>query len=834
MLVVVAGIDPKVLDGAHHPCPNCGGRDRFRLLDEDAGAVFCNQCFASNNGDGFAAISWMKGLKFPESVRAVAEYLGIEAGEAPTGEKANRPDSQLEWKEWNDVLVQMWARHKPPITIEAVQAVGGRLAKYLGQYIVVAFPVWGQLLDTSEPVGWLVLNSTGRTLPRKLPDGQVEWISKPKLTYGSTPGVIGNLDRLRTAKVVWKLEGLSDVLAWYSMPDTPPDHAAVTNAMGCQERPSKWMLGLLGDDGHRAVNVIHDCDVPGQRGAIGWDDDRGRHRTGWAEELAAAASESRNIVLPYPISEDHGKDFRDWVQEGGTFADLRKRADQAEIVHEVGSHINELPDDPNRLARINLERYAAATGGRTIRYWREEWYVWRKTAYRKIPEKELRSKIWQSVKAEFDRLWRQEHEAYREKIEAGTLEDDVKPPVCRKVCHQLVSNVIGATAGLTTVSSGIEMSTWLPTRERRSYLSTESGIIDFDAVLEDKELEECILPHSPNWFSEVCLPYHFNQQADCPQWKAFLEYNLEGNQQQINLAQEWAGYLLTPDTGEQAFMLLEGDGANGKSVYCAGLEAMLGSENCSFVQLELFSDRFSKTQTIGKLVNICGDVGEVDKVAEGTIKAFASGNSLYFDRKGVGGISCTPTARLMLACNNRPGLGDRSDGIWRRMKLIQWHLTVPPDRRIKNMDKPWWWIKSGEVPGILNWALIGIHRLRTQGGFTEVDSAREAIEEYRCERNSARSFLSEYTFEDQNGCIATDYLYRAYNHWARNNGYRPISSHHLGHEVKRLYPLVNKSRIRTQGKSSHWYTGVAAVDGIKDVFRDPKDLSSGGDPDTFD
>ena len=29
----VAGISADILDGDHHPCPKCGGKDRFRLID---------------------------------------------------------------------------------------------------------------------------------------------------------------------------------------------------------------------------------------------------------------------------------------------------------------------------------------------------------------------------------------------------------------------------------------------------------------------------------------------------------------------------------------------------------------------------------------------------------------------------------------------------------------------------------------------------------------------------------------------------------------------------------------------------------------------------------
>ena len=71
------GIDQSILDGKHHPCPRCGGKDRFRLIDSDAGAVLCNQCFSSGNGDGIAAIQWLCGCDFQDAVNRIADYLGI-------------------------------------------------------------------------------------------------------------------------------------------------------------------------------------------------------------------------------------------------------------------------------------------------------------------------------------------------------------------------------------------------------------------------------------------------------------------------------------------------------------------------------------------------------------------------------------------------------------------------------------------------------------------------------------------------------------------------------------------------------------------------------------
>ena len=49
ILSALGAIPRDSLDGKHHPCPRpgCGGKDRFRMIDEQAGAVLCSQFSAA-------------------------------------------------------------------------------------------------------------------------------------------------------------------------------------------------------------------------------------------------------------------------------------------------------------------------------------------------------------------------------------------------------------------------------------------------------------------------------------------------------------------------------------------------------------------------------------------------------------------------------------------------------------------------------------------------------------------------------------------------------------------------------------------------------------------
>jgi len=77
----ITGIPLEVLDEKNHPCPKCGGTDRFRLIDAEAGALFCNKCFNKGNGDGISAIMWYLETDFKAVVSNLAHHLGYGAGE---------------------------------------------------------------------------------------------------------------------------------------------------------------------------------------------------------------------------------------------------------------------------------------------------------------------------------------------------------------------------------------------------------------------------------------------------------------------------------------------------------------------------------------------------------------------------------------------------------------------------------------------------------------------------------------------------------------------------------------------------------------------------------
>jgi putative DNA primase/helicase len=74
-ILAALGIPAKILDGKHHPCPipGCGGKDRFRFIDDNKGHYICGQCGA---GLGFKLLKRFHGWDFKTAAREVNKIVG--------------------------------------------------------------------------------------------------------------------------------------------------------------------------------------------------------------------------------------------------------------------------------------------------------------------------------------------------------------------------------------------------------------------------------------------------------------------------------------------------------------------------------------------------------------------------------------------------------------------------------------------------------------------------------------------------------------------------------------------------------------------------------------
>jgi hypothetical protein len=195
ILTHVAGIPADVLDGRHHPCPRCGGADRFRYIEPNDGAVYRNQCFNKNNGDGLAAIMHYAGYGFPEAMNKTAEFLGLASSNVngkPTA--ASRVVAKYDYRdEFGDLLFQV-VRFDPKDFRQRKPKPGGGWNWSVKGVRVVPYRLLELLAEPTRPVA--------------IPEGERDVDNLTRIGIRATCNAGGGVNGLPSTRLSFAADGL--------------------------------------------------------------------------------------------------------------------------------------------------------------------------------------------------------------------------------------------------------------------------------------------------------------------------------------------------------------------------------------------------------------------------------------------------------------------------------------------------------------------------------------------------------------------------------------------------------------------------------------------------
>lgn len=333
-------------------------------------------------------------------------------------------------------------------------------------------------------------------------------------------------------------------------------------------------------------------------------------------------------------------------------------------------------------------------------------------------------------------------------------------------------------------------------------IAFRNGYLVLRALEEGREDSEILLPASPNLFVINRLPVVFDPHAVCPRWTAFLKQMLP-DEDIRNCTQEMFGYCLVPGTEYQVFFIALGPGANGKKVTTDALGALVGESNRCSVPLSNFGQQFSLWPLAISLVNIVAEFPTPDwrdRFAEDRLNAVVSGDPMTFERKNKDTYTACATAKQVFTCNDLPYFHDRSNGVWRRLILLPFKVTIGENEKDPNLAAL---IIREELPGICNFALDGLLRLRQRGGFRECDISAQLKQEHRQDCAPEEGFLRERVTEGTDAdFVAVGDLYAEYRTVMAADGHHPMAKTRFGHAICRLFPKAekNKRTIKVQGE----------------------------------
>ncbi len=263
----------------------------------------------------------------------------------------------------------------------------------------------------------------------------------------------------------------------------------------------------------------------------------------------------------------------------------------------------------------------------------------------------------------------------------------------------------------------------------------------------------------------------YDPQASCPQWEAFLETVTGGDKELIRFLQTAIGYTLTGLTTEQCLFFLHGKGQNGKGVFTTIIEALLGDyaqtapESLFVVNKQGGGIPNDLARLVGCRLSVAAELDEGAAFAESRIKSLTGSDTItarflhkeYFD--------FSPSHKFWISGNHKPAIKGTDTGIWRRIRLIPFTVTIPEHKKDKQLAEK----LKAEMPGVLNWAIEGCLRWQSEGLLVP-SCVKKATEDYRAAEDVVGQFITEATRAD--GETTNADLYAHYLAWCDKNGIR--------------------------------------------------------------
>jgi putative DNA primase/helicase len=449
------------------------------------------------------------------------------------------------------------------------------------------------------------------------------------------------------------------------------------------------------------------------------------------------------------------------------------------------------PSNPLAVARRILPDWQ--TDGRLIvRRWRGSWMRWNGTCWREMDEAQVR-------KGMYERL---EHAVYQASGKDGETEERDWAPTKPKI-----SNLLDAMSAITLLPTETDAPAWIDDRgdtgqDHGPIVACENGLL--------RIADRALLPHTPEFFNHVSVPFPYDPDATAPTWEGFLAQLWPDDPASITTLQEWFGYVISGRTDQQKILLMVGPSRSGKGTIARVLKSLVGKENLAGPTLAGLGTNFGLATLVGKPLAVISDArlsGNDNSQVVERLLTISGEDTIDVDRKFREQWTGKLPTRLMILSNELPHFGDSSGVIANRFILLSTRLSWLGREDPTLTDR-----LIAEMPGIINWALEGLARLERAGRITEPVSSREAITTMRDTASPTSAFIRERCTTGPACTVPVDALWAVWREWAEDNNVKPGTKQVFGRNLLSVVPQLNRTRPRApSGERIATYHGIAVT-----------------------
>lgn len=441
----------------------------------------------------------------------------------------------------------------------------------------------------------------------------------------------------------------------------------------------------------------------------------------------------------------------------------------------------------DQFAREFKKDYSEKNG--SLRQYRKDWYFFNGKAYEILPETDLENALVRFLQINYANDLRI----------STTLTRDVLlnlAGICGLHARNKIPFFIDGTNGLNA-------SDWISMNN--NLFNIENAVKRINGA--DISESDIILHHTENLFSTFAIPYDYDPAAECPLFMDYLQ-GVQPDTENRDVLQMLAGLSLVPETRYEVIFFLYGEAGTGKTVFLNVLENLIGQKNTCCLPLNKFTEKHSTHLLTEKLLNLVGDLPTASEnislhQVEGILKDIASGGILPVERKNKDPLQAPAIARCIFASNSLPAFADRSNGIWDRLRIIPFNQRFRGTEKVNpNLKND---IVRDELPGVFNWAVKGLAKLRKLKRFPDTAEGLKIAEKHRNDCDHEKQFFEESYQGNNGGYFSKAALYKEYRTFCTDNGYHFRNESNFSNAVQRVFPsaIATKKRV-SQGNIWVW------------------------------
>lgn len=315
------------------------------------------------------------------------------------------------------------------------------------------------------------------------------------------------------------------------------------------------------------------------------------------------------------------------------------------------------------------------------------------------------------------------------------------------------------------------------------------------------------------------IPFPYKKGATAREFNVFLDL-FQPEAEKRRTVQQYSGMSLTAQP-VQRVMFHTGTGGNGKSVFLEVLARVFGDGLSVGVPAETVSgvvanNPSAPTPDIARCyAKRYLRIAELPKDAPlkmETIKKLTGGERWPVRTMYKGYFEFKPTAKPHMSGNGEPKFDGSDGGMKRRLAIVEWSVTLPPEKHRDFEDVVSEIVAEGS--GILNWLIAGALDF-LNNGFILSDDVLQTTAEHFAEMDPVGQFADAHIRPDPGGPgIPARQAYLAYVAWSVTNGKSHMKETRFGLTLKKKFKRDDSGRV-------HRYLDVA----LHDVPDNPENAS---------